>query len=344
MQTQALFLVRQGDAARAFEQREMRLPEPGPEQVLLEVEAFGLNFADVMARKGLYRDRPPLPCVVGYDVVGRVLQCGRAVTRLQAGQRVTAMTRFGGYARHALTDARAAAPIPETMDAGQALALTTQYCTAWYSAEACIRIREGENVLVHAAAGGVGTALVQMARRRGAVLYGTAGSPAKLQALAAAGVHHPIDYRQRNWAAEVRRLAGDRGLDVVFDSVGGRYFREGLGLLRAGGRMVAYGASSLSSARNGLDRAWRGLSFGLYHPIRFLMPSVSLIGVNMLRIADERPELLATCLDEVVRLTAEGEFEPVVGGRFEAGRLAEAHSYLESRASSGKIAVFWDQP
>jgi len=334
--------VRNGSPEEAFEAQQIPRPVPGPGAIAIEVEAFGLNFADIMARKGLYQDRPPLPAVLGYDVVGRVSATGPSVTQLQVGQRVTAMTRFGGYAQVALTQERAATVIPETMDAGVALALTTQYCTAWYAAEECVRLYPGNQVLVHAAAGGVGTALVQIALQRGAVVYGTAGSAEKLKALAAAGVQHPIAYRQADWDQQIRAICGPGGLDVVWDSVGGKTFRQGLALLGAGGRMVAYGASSLSDAPNSLQRMLRGLAFGFYHPVRFLMPSQSLIGVNMLRLADERPEVLERCLKAVVAGKIDGSLRPVVGGKFAVGQLAEAHRFLESRQSSGKVAVYWN--
>lgn len=337
----SIVLVREGSAERAFVLKDQPCPAPSAGQVLIAVEAFGLNFADIMARKGLYRDRPPLPTVLGYDVVGRISAIGSGVTRLKPGQRVTAMTRFGGYSQYAVTQEPAAAVIPEDMDAGVALALTTQYCTAWYAAEECVRLQPGEQVLVHAAAGGVGTALVQMALRRGAIVYGTAGSEQKLQALKTAGVHHPIAYRERDWDQQIRKRCGARGLDVVWDSVGGTTFRKSLALLGAGGRIVAYGASSLSDASNSFQRSLRGLAFGLYHPVRFLMPSQALIGVNMLRIGDERPEVLERCLREVVACTAAGDLRPHVGGYFDAKDIAKAHTFLESRKSSGKVAVHW---
>ncbi len=337
----AIYVVREGPADRAFEFREVKRPEPGPGQVLIKVEAFGLNFADVMARKGLYKDRPPLPSVIGYDVAGTVAATGEGVVSPSPGQRVTAMTRFGGYAQYALTDARATAVLPSGMDAGAATALATQYCTAWYAAEECVRLYPGDSVLVHAASGGVGTALVQIALQRGAVVYGTAGSSTKLAAIRQAGVHHAINYRDVDWDRQIRKLCGQRGLDVIFDSVGGNYFRKGLQLLGSGGRMVTYGASSLSDAAGGLQRLVRGLSFGFYHPVRFLMPSQSLIGINMLAIADDRPEILARCLSGVVAGATTGELHPEVGGRFEARQIAEAHQFLESRQSSGKVVMHW---
>ncbi len=334
-------IVREGPADKAFAIVDRPIPRPGPGQVLIKVQAFGINFADIMARKGLYKDRPRLPAVVGYDVVGHVESLGSGVDQLQKGQRVTAMTRFGGYAEYALTDARAAAVIPADMDHGVAVALTTQYCTAWYAAEECVRLYPGDKVLIHAAAGGVGTALVQLALHRGAEIFGTAGSASKLASLKEAGVQHPINYRDKDWDMQVRAHVGNPGLDLVFDSIGGKVFRQGLDLLGPGGRMVAYGAASLSDATNGLERMMRGLSFGLYHPADFLLPSKSLIGINMLRLADGRPEVLARCLKGVVQGTAEGYLKPSVGARFAASDIAKAHEFVESRKSSGKVVLEW---
>lgn len=159
----AVYLVKTGDPETAFEIREIPKPQPAPDQVRIKVEAFGLNFADVMARLGLYRGAPPLPAVLGYDIVGRIEECGEAVQDLKAGDRVTALTRFGGYAEYAVTESSAAAKISEDMPAGVAAALSTQYCTAYYLAYEMANLQQNDRVLTHAAAGVVGTALVQMA-------------------------------------------------------------------------------------------------------------------------------------------------------------------------------------
>jgi NADPH2:quinone reductase len=337
-----MVLVRTGDAGQAFERRELPTPEPGPGQLRIAVEAFGLNYADVAARRGLYQDAPPLPSVIGYEVVGRVDALGQGVTAPAVGQRVTALTRFGGYATHALTDARAAVAIPDDLDVGVAAALPTQGCTAWYMAEEMVRLHDGDHVLVHAAAGGVGTLLVQLCKRRGCVVYGTVGSDDKLPLLRELGVDHPINYRRQDFAAEVRRLRGADGLDVVFDSIGGTTFRKGMALLGPGGRMVGYGAADHTAGSLQLLRsAAFALSFGFHHPVPLLMRSRAVIGVNMLRIADGRPLVLQRCLQAMVDLALKGELRAIVGGRFAADQLAEAHALLESRRSTGKIIVIW---
>jgi NADPH:quinone reductase-like Zn-dependent oxidoreductase len=306
------------------------------------VEGFGLNYADVAARRGLYQDAPPLPSVIGYEVAGRIDGVGAGVTQWQVGQRVTALTRFGGYATHVLTDARAVVAIPDDLDVGVAVALPTQGGTAWFMAEEMVRLHAGDHVLVHAAAGGVGTLLVQLCKRHGCTVYGTVGSEDKLALVRELGVDHPINYRSSDFAAIVRGLRGDEGLDVVFDSIGGATFRRGFKLLGAGGRMVAYGAADHTpGALQPLRSLAFALSFGFQHPITLLMRSRAVIGVNMLRIADHRPLVLQRCLQGVVDLALRGELRAVVGGRFPAAQLAEAHALLESRRSTGKIVVTW---
>ncbi len=330
-------LVAHGPPERAFEMQKRPVPVPGDNQVLIKVEGFGLNYADVMARLGIYPDCPDLPAVLGYDVVGRIERVGAAVANLRSGQRVVAFTRFGGYAEYAIAVEHGTAAIPDQMPAGKALALATQYCTAYYCAEEMLRMQPGDHVLVHAAAGGVGTALVQLARRRECIIYGTA-SEHKLGYLAENGVHHPINYRNVDFVREVANLAGERGLDVIFDPVGGRNTKRGLKLLGSGGRMVLFGASRMSDAKGVFSKLRVASSFGLYHPISLMKDSKSIIGVNMLRIGDNRPWVLQRVLTEVVRLAAGGELNPHVGKTFAFSEIAQAHDFLASRQSIGKVA------
>ena len=338
----AIHLVRNGDAAQAFEVREVADPVAAAGEVRIAVEAFGLNYADVSARMGLYQDAPPMPSVLGYEVVGRIDAVGEGVSNFSVGQRVTALTRFGGYATSAVTDARAVAVIPDDMDVGVAAALPTQGCTAYYMAADTLNLHEGDHVLIHAAAGGVGTLLVQLCKQRGCIVYGTAGSSEKLDLLTGLGVDHGINYRTTDFVAEIERLRGNQGLDVIFDSIGGSYVRRGLQLLAAGGKIVCFGAASHEAGPLQILRSVKFLaSWGLPHPVPLLMRSRSLMGVNMLRISDERPEVLGRCLRAVVDLAVSGELKPIVGGRYEAAQIGEAHAFLEGRGSVGKIVVTW---
>jgi NADPH:quinone reductase-like Zn-dependent oxidoreductase len=336
----AVFLVRKGAAAKAFEVREIPTPVAGAGQVLIRVEAFGLNFADVMARHGMYKDAPALPGVLGYDVAGTVAAIGTGVKSLVAGDRVMAMTRFGGYAEFAVTDARTVAVIPRELEAGQATALATQFCTAYFAAAEMVNLHPGDKVLVHSGAGGVGTALIQYGRHRQCEIFSTAGSREKLEYLQKCGVHHPINYNSQDFAAVITELTGGKGVDVIFDAVGGASVKKGFRSLASGGRIVCFGAAAMSD-KNVFGKIKTAVGFGIFHPVMFMMASKSMIGINMLRIADHRPEVLQRCLEAVVKLTSQGVFDPSACKTFPVNEIAIAHEYLEKRKSIGKVAVKW---
>ncbi len=338
----AFTLKQFGNSDKAFELRETETPKPKANEVLVKVQAFGLNFADVMARQGLYRDAPPLPCVLGYEVVGHITEIGSEVKHLSVGQRVVALTRFGGYAEYAVTNAKAAVVIPETMENGLAAAIATQYGTAYYCAYEMAPLFPGNHVLIQAAAGGVGTALVQMAKNRGCVVYGTAGSEDKLKYLNELGVDHPINYNKTDFFEYVKKHRGEAGLDVIFDSLGGKAVKQGIKLLGSGGRIVCYGAASRAGKSKGIfNDIPLAFGFGFYSPIPFLMKSQGIIGVNMLKLADNRPDTLQRCLENVADMIVKGELTPHVGGIFRHTELAKAHDFLGGRGSIGKVVVEW---
>ena len=337
----AAFLVKYGAADDAFEIREIDRPEPTPSQVLIKVEAFGINFADIMARLGLYRGAPPLPALLGYDVVGQVVKCGESVKDLKVGQRVTALTRFSGYAEYAVAESMVACVVPEDMLAGSAVALSTQYSTARFLAFDMANIQEHDQVLVHAAAGGVGTALVQMALHKKCTVYGTCGSEAKMSYLRNNGVHHPINYRTENFFDQIRKTLNTNGLDVIFDPVGGASVRKGYRLLGAGGRVFTFGLSAMNQAKNFLGKMRILGQFGFYHPVQFLSGSKGIVGVNMLKIADEAPQKIARSMQAVIKMTQNGILKPFVGGTYSIEALAAAHKLVENRQSMGKVVVKW---
>jgi len=338
----AAYLVKNGPANTAFELRESDIPEISESQVLIKVEAFGLNFADVMARLGMYRDAPPMPSVLGYDIVGRVEKMGKDIINLQKGDRVMALSRFGGYAEYTATEGAGVVKIPENMDAVKATALATQYGTAYYMINELTEVFAGDHVLIHAAAGGVGTALVQWAVHKGCVVYGTAGSEKKLEYLRSLGVQYPINYRTDDFSEKIRAIHPDRGLDVIFDPIGGKSVKKGFKLLGAGGRLFIFGASSMTSAKNIFQKIQVGLGFGFYHPVGLVGASKSLLGVNMLRISDQRPDTLQRILQQCVQHADAGVFDPTIGGKYPISKLAEAHHALETRQTMGKIAVYWN--
>lgn len=337
----AFYLTKNGDARSAFELRDLNLPDPAENEVLIKTESFGLNYADVMARLGLYRECPPLPTVIGYEAVGRVEKIGASVKNLGIGDRVLAFSRFGGYASHILTSEMAVIPIGDEVPSGKALALAVQYSTAWYALEECLNLHPGDRVLIHAAAGGVGTALIQMAKRRGCIIAGTA-SLQKHEYLKSQGVDLPIDYRNEDFEQVLEKAGWKKKIDAVFDPVGGISVRKGMNLLNSAGKMIVYGGSSMSASKSPFHKFRVAAGFGIWSPILLMVRSVSIIGINMLRIAEDKPELLQRCMKEVFKLYLEGVFDPEVGGEYSVNQLAEAHAFLESRQSIGKIVVHWD--
>lgn len=339
----AAVLVRNGAPERAFEIRDVATPSPGAGEVRVRVEAFGLNFADVMARLGIYQDAPPLPSILGYEAAGVIDAVGAGVDAGRIGQRVVAFTRFGAYAEFVVTALEATAPIGD-MPAAEAVAIPTQFGTAVFCAEERVVLHPGDNVLVQAAAGGVGLALVQLAKHAGCVVFGTASSETKRAHLRSLGVDHVIPYTDVDFETAIRDMVGARGLDVVFDSIGGASVKKGMRLLGEGGRMVCLGAASHAGPTKSTLRTLRmAASFGIHHPIQLMLASKAVIGVNMLRIADGRPEVLQRCLTRAVALVEDGTLSVHVGGVWPVTKLGEAHHALGSRATIGKVAVTWDE-
>jgi NADPH:quinone reductase-like Zn-dependent oxidoreductase len=333
---EAIYLVKNGKPEIAFKRLKLELKEPGNDEVTIEVEAFGLNFADVVARLGMYRECPPLPSVIGYEVVGRIIKIGKDVSNISERDRVVGFTVFGGYATHIVTKANGVVKIEEDYSTGKALALAVQYCTAFYASHIVTNILEREKVLIHAAAGGVGTALIQLCKLKGCKIYGTAGSREKLDYLIKQGVDVAINYRSDDFSKIVKEK-----MDVVFDSIGGKTFKKGLKMLDYGGRMVAFGAASQLEAVNIFRKIKFGLSFGFYHPVQFIMNSQTLAGVNMLKIGKFQSHVLQYCMQSVVKLANENKIDPHVGGMYPIEKLNEAHLALENRETIGKIGIVW---
>ncbi len=336
----AVVLIKNGSAFKAFEIREIPKPSVMQGEVLIKVAAFGLNFADGMARNGMYKEAPPLPAVLGYDVAGTIEEIGDGVQNLKKGDRVTAMTRFGGYAAYAVTNASAVAIIPDQLDAATATALTTQYCTAFYAASEMVNLHNGNKVLIQSGAGGVGTALIQFAKYKQCEIFATAGSGDKINYLKQLGAHHPINYNTENFETVIKKITGQKGVNVIFDAVGGKSVKKGMRLLAPGGRLVCYGAAALSN-KNIFGKIKTALQFGFYHPAMLMMPSKSIIGINMLAIADSQPAVIERCLSAVMKLYEAGIFAPEIAKVFNANEIAEAHDFLEKRKSIGKVVVQW---
>ncbi len=338
----AVFLVKKGHSSQAFEIRNIDKPEiKEKDDVLIKVEAFGLNYADVMARNGQYREAPPMPSVLGYEVVGIVEAVGSEKDEGMIGKRVVGFTRFGGYAEYALSKNIGITEI-EDMPAGKALCIATQYVTAYYMAVHATNLFEGDKVLVHAGAGGVGTALIQLCKLKGCTVFTTAGSDSKIEYVKSQGADHAINYRKNDYENEVNRMTGSERLEVTFNPIAGSTFKKDFNLIGSGGRVILFGGSELSGKKWGI---LSGLNFirkmGFRLAIGLMMRSKSIIGVNMLKIGDNKPAVLQKCLIEVTKLIKDGKLNPHVGASFPVDQIAEAHELLESRRSIGKVIVEW---
>jgi NADPH:quinone reductase-like Zn-dependent oxidoreductase len=308
-------------------------PAPGPGEVLIDVRAAGINFADLMARLGLYPDAPKPPCVMGYEVAGTVGALGEGTAGVAVGDRVMAGTRFGGYSERVAVPAKDAIPIPDRISFEEATAIPVNYATAWAGLVDFGGLESGQRVLIHAAGGGVGSAATQIAKRRGAEVFGTA-SPGKHDAIRANGVDHALDYTRSGWERDVPKL------DLVMDAIGGRSFRRSYDLLRPGGRLVCFGASSVVAGekRNLVAAGRAALSMPRFNLIKQMSTSKSVIGLNMLSLWDERGTLdpWVTPLRE---LMDDGTIRPLVAEAFPFDRAPDAHRMITERRNVGKVVL-----
>jgi NADPH:quinone reductase-like Zn-dependent oxidoreductase len=302
-------------------------------QVLIDVKAAGINFADTLARMGMYPDAPKPPCVVGYEVAGEVVAVGPGVEGLEQGDRVLAGTRFGGYVEQVVVKAADTVKLPDELSFEQGAAVPVNYATAWAALLRYGGLEAGERVLIHAAAGGVGTAATQIAKRAGAEVWGTA-SPGKHEAIRGFGVDHPVDYTRRGWHRDVPPL------DLVLDAIGGRSFRTGYDLLRPGGRLVCFGASAVSSGekRNVATALKTVVSMPRFNLIKQMSQSKSVIGLNMLRLWDDAGTL-DPWIGPLRELLEDGTVQPVVAEAFPFDRAPDAHRMLGERRNVGKVVL-----
>jgi synaptic vesicle membrane protein VAT-1 len=321
-----------------LEPRDEPDPSPAEGELRVRVAFAGVNFAEVMARLGLYPDAPPMPFVPGYEVSGTVDAVGAGVSGDWIGQRVTAVTRFGGYADVVCLPTALVLPIPDGVPDDAAAALPVNYLTAHQMLHRVAAVREGETVLVHGAAGGVGTAAVELCRVIGARVIGTA-SASKHDALREMGVD-PVDSRDGGWPEAVRGLTGGRGVDVALDPVGGSSFRRSYELLAPGGRLVCFGVSAMAPGeRRSLPTAVRTLlRMPRFGPVGLMNENRAVAGVNLGRLWGETG-MLRPQFESVLRLAAEGRITPVLDRVFPLGEAAAAHRRLQARENVGKILL-----
>ena len=319
--------------------QEVPTPAPAAGEVRIAVRAAGVNFADVLARVGLYPDAPRLPLVVGYEVSGTIDVVGPGVTRFAAGDRVVALTRFGGYASDVIADQAYVFPFHADLSDAEAAALPVNYLTGLIALYRMANVGAGETVLIHGAGGGVGIAAIQLARSRGATVIGTASS-SKHAALHSFGVEHLVDYRTSDVAREVRRITNNRGVDVVLDPIGGASFTTSYRLLAPLGRLVMFGVSAISRGerRNWLHAARAILQMPRFKPLSLINHNRGIFGLNLLHLWDERSQL-AAAMQFLLEEVGARRLSPVIAKTFPLERASDAHRYMQRRGNVGKIVL-----
>jgi NADPH:quinone reductase-like Zn-dependent oxidoreductase len=319
-------------------------PPVGPGEVRIAVKAAGINFADTMARTGLYPDAPPLPCVVGYEVAGEIESVGEGVEDHKPGDRVVAGTRFNGQAELVTVRSDMAYPLPSKLSFEEGAAFPVNYATAQAGLVIMGGLDAGERALIHAAAGGVGISATQIAKLRGAEVFGTA-SASKHDAIREQGVDHAIDYRSQDFAEEVMRITGGEGVDVIFDALGPTSFRKGYRILRPGGRLIMYGASEVQTGeKRSLTAAARLVmktplaTMPWWKSLGVMNENKGVFGLNMLSWWDQEGSL-DRVLEPLLPQLENGDLRPVVAEAFPFDRAPDAHRFIAERRNVGKVVL-----
>ena len=326
-----------------FELRSLPEPELKPGQVLVRVKCAGINFADILSRMGMYGGVPKPPFVPGLEVSGVIEELGADLPAqaagLARGMRVAALTKFNGYAELVALPSLQVFPVPDGVSFEEAAAIPVNYLTAYHSMFQMGNLQPGDRILIHAAAGGVGIAAIQLAKARDLVIFGTAGS-AKQEYLRSIGVQHPIDYSKENFVEVVRRVAPD-GIELALDAVGGDYFARSQRCLGPGGRLVVYGFSAAVGAdgKRNLFRVAKALmQTRRYHPLRLIDRNLAVIGVHLGRMKG-REGLMKKEMAEILRLYEAGKIKPVIAQSFPLEQAAEAHRFIHARKNIGKVLL-----
>lgn len=318
---------------------EEAVPEPGQGEVLIEVSFAGLNFADVLARMGLYPDAPDFPATVGYEVSGTVQGVGDGVGEFSVGQRVVALTQFGGQSSQVVVPAKSVLPVPESMSLEEAAALPVNYSTAYHMLIHLGNLQSGQRVLIQGAAGGVGTAAVQLCLWKDAIIYATA-SAGKHEHLQQSGVPYCIDYRTQDFEKEVLKLTEGQGVHHALDPIGGWATRKSYRVLAATGRLYCFGASAMAS---GTKKNWftfikELVGFPFFHPFGLMDTNRAVFGVNLGHLWDET-ELLMGQLKHILALCGQGHLKPKVDSVFAFEDADQAHLQLQNRKNVGKVLL-----
>lgn len=339
-------VVRRYGSPEVFESRQVPDLPPKPGDVLIRVKTIGVNFADLLQRMGLYPGTPKPPFVPGIEIAG-IVERSAAADKTSAsggdtvrqGDAVVALTQFNAYAEWVSVPANRVFRIPSGIHFDEAAAIPVNYLTAYHSILTMGNLQTGDRILIHGAAGGVGIAAVQLARARGLVIFGTAGS-AKQEFLRKMGVDHPIDYQKSDFTQVIKKFAPD-GIEMVMDPIGGKSYSQSFSCLGPTGRLVVYGfsaAASSSGKRNWLRSLKTLIQTPWFHPLKLMGKNVAVMGVNIGRMPARGP-YMQNVMNEIFRIYAAGTIKPIISNNFALAQAAEAHQYIHDRKNIGKVIL-----
>jgi NADPH:quinone reductase-like Zn-dependent oxidoreductase len=315
-------------------------PAPGPGQICVRVRAIGLNFADMFGRLGVYPGTPKPPFVPGMEFSGDVIAVGEGVAAFTAGDRVMGFSKLGSHAEQVVLSQTKAIRFPESMTYEEAAAFLVTNLSAYHGLVRLANLRAGEKLLVHAAAGGVGLAALQIGKHLGAELFGTAGTAEKTALAKRFGADYVFDYTKVDFEKRIRVLTRKYGVDVVMDSVGGDVFRKSWQLLAPMGRYVLYGVSAVTG-KGAISRLKAAAVFSVMRPIfppSLLSANKGIFGFNLGLLTD-KDGYFRQAVTELLRWQARGVLKTLIGRVFSFDEIVEAHRFLQGRESVGKVVV-----
>lgn len=304
---------------------EMADPAPGPGKVRIDVKAIGCNFADTLICKGAYQIKPPLPFAPGSELAGVVSALGPGVQGLTVGQRVFASMPYGAYATQVVADVRETYGVPDTMPFNEAAAFGIAYLTSHLALVERARLTKGEIVLVHAAAGGVGLAALQIAVALGARVIASAGDEDKRRLCKEQGAHEVIDYRDETWPEQVKAMTDGRGADVIYDSVGGDTFDRSTKCIAFDGRLLVIGFASGRIPEVRVNRV--------------MLKNIAIVGFHVNAYRDKAPERLRASMNALLDLYQAGLVKPLIGGEYPLADAKVALTELAQRRTTGKVVL-----
>jgi NADPH:quinone reductase-like Zn-dependent oxidoreductase len=313
--------------------------QPGREEVKIGVKAAGVNFADIMARKGIYPDAPKKPCVVGYEVSGLIESVGEGVDPSFVGTPVIAITRFGGYSEKVITPASFVFKKPESLSFEQGAAIPVNYMTAYQLLIVMGGLKKGERLLIHNAGSGVGLAALDIAKHIGAIACGTASSH-KHAFLKEKGFLFVLDYRTQDWLNEFQKITGSEGADLIIDPIGGKNTWKSYRALGRAGRLGLFGLMAATETRFSVKLSLARTVFKMprFHPVRLMNANKGIFGVNIGHMWGTEKKM-RPWMREIIKGAEEGWVKPHVDRIFPFEKVPEAHSYIEERQNTGKVVL-----